>query len=85
MTVTVIAAVLAGVLTLVLATALNDLAPTPTPTGGAATPPPPQATTASPGWAPSPFKPLLSAPGDPAGSAGAATAGGGWDRDRAGN
>ncbi len=60
--VTVIAAVLAIVLTLVLATRLNDLASAPTPTGGAGKPPTLQAPAVNPAWALSPFKPLLSAP-----------------------
>jgi hypothetical protein len=59
MMVTVIAAVLAIVFTLALATGLNDLASTAAPTGPASTPPQVSATT--PGWNVSPFAPLLSA------------------------
>jgi hypothetical protein len=61
MMVTFLAAILAIVLTLALATRLNDLTSTSTPTGQAGEPPALQAPAASPGWKLSPFKPLLSA------------------------
>ena len=60
MTVTVIAAVLAIILTLALATGLNDLASTAAPTGPAGTPL--QAPATGHGWNMSPFAPFLSAP-----------------------
>jgi hypothetical protein len=62
MTVTVIAAVLAIVLTLALATRLNDLARPPAPTGTASTPPKAQARAADETWAMNPFARVLSAP-----------------------
>ena len=62
MMVTVIAAVLAIVLTLALATRLDDLASTPAPTGGPDTPPALQTSATSHAWNLSPFAPLLSAP-----------------------
>jgi hypothetical protein len=60
--VTVIAAVLAILLTLALATSLNDLASAPTATGGAGTPAVLPASATSHEWNLSPFAPLLSAP-----------------------
>jgi hypothetical protein len=60
--VTVIAAVLAIVLTLALAPRLNDLASTPTPTGAVGPTTAPQASTTGPRWNLTPFAPLLSAP-----------------------
>jgi hypothetical protein len=60
MTVTAIAAALAIVLTLALATGLNDLASTAAPTGPASTPL--QASATGHGWNVSPFAPVLSAP-----------------------
>jgi hypothetical protein len=62
MMVTAIAAVVAIVLTLALATTLNDPASTPAPTGVAGTPPALQTSAASHGWNVSPFAPLLAAP-----------------------
>jgi hypothetical protein len=62
MMVTLIAAVLAIVLTLALATSLNDLASTPAPAGAADTPYALPASATSHGWHMSPFAPLLSAP-----------------------
>ena len=62
MMVTVIAAVLAIVLTLALATRLNDLASRPAPTGGAGTPAALPASATSDEWSVSPFAPLLSGP-----------------------
>ena len=59
-TVTVIAALLAIILTLPLATGLNDLASTATSTGPASTPL--QASTTGTGWNRNPFAPLVSAP-----------------------
>jgi len=59
LTVTTIAAVLAIVLSLGLATGLNDLASTAAPTGAA---PLRQAPATSPAWALSPFTRLLPAP-----------------------
>lgn len=59
---TVVAAVLAIVLTLALATRLNDLAFTPAPAGGAAAPSAVQASATSHEWNASPFARLLSAP-----------------------
>ena len=61
-TVTVIGAVLAIVLTLALATGLGDLAPTPAPTSTAGKPLALKAPASSPAWAQSPFTRLLSAP-----------------------
>jgi hypothetical protein len=62
LTVTVIVAVVAIVLTLALATRLNDLASTPALTGVAGPPTAAPASTTSHGWDVRPFAPLLSAP-----------------------
>ncbi|HTP23043.1 MAG TPA: hypothetical protein VMJ65_25775 [Solirubrobacteraceae bacterium] len=62
LTVTIIAAVVAIVLTLVLATRLNDLASKPAPTGVAGPPEAAQASTTSHRWNVRPFAPLLSGP-----------------------
>ena len=62
MMVTVIAAVLAIVLTVALATRLRDLARTPAPTGVAGAPMTVHASSAGHGWNVSPLTPLLSAP-----------------------
>jgi hypothetical protein len=62
MMVTVAAAVLAIVLTLALATRLNDLASPPAPAEAAGAPTAAHAATTSHGWNVSPFAPLLSAP-----------------------
>jgi hypothetical protein len=61
MTATVIAAVVAIILTLALATRLNDLASTSAPTGAASPPTAAQASSTAYGWNVSPFAPLLSA------------------------
>jgi len=62
MTVTLVAAVLAILLSLVLAAGLSDLAWTPAPAGSGGGASALQAPAPSPTSAPSPFKPLLSAP-----------------------
>jgi hypothetical protein len=61
MAVTVIAAIMAIVLTLALAAPLNDLASTPASAGGTGAPTALHVST-NPGWNLSPFAPLLSAP-----------------------
>ena len=61
-TVTVVAAVLAIVLTLAPTAGPNDVASTPAPTGTAGTPSVVWAPTTSPEWALTPFTPLLPAP-----------------------
>jgi hypothetical protein len=62
-TITVVAAVLAIVLTLALATGLDALTSSHTPTGAAGAPPTVQAPAASPEWTLSPFRPLVSGRG----------------------
>jgi hypothetical protein len=62
MAVTLIAAVLAIVLTLALAAPLNDLASQSASAGGAGAPTALHVSTTSPRWNLSPFAPLLSAP-----------------------